>query len=416
MVSFRWKRLAHAVVALSITASAVEAQEQRITLPDALQRSMAENPEVRTAVAELAIARGQRSAAGVWRYNPQVFGFAGPAHNPDTALTSYQVGLTQSFELGGKRGSRVAVADRRIEAAEARVARQQALARARTRRAFALAVLARDRAATAVTAESVATVLRDAASERLELGAGTQLELNVASAAVVRERWLRLVAERQAISARFDLAASIGLPPDQFVDPEGPLPPLPETVPAEADLMALGEARRSDIAAARAEVQATQAGIRVARAQAVPDPQLGIAAGHNEDFSVTLFSVSLPVPVFNRGQGDRAVADAEAARAAIAADTLRIRAEREIRDSYRGFVKARDAVRTFDLQAVGALQENIALATESFQAGKISLLILNSVRRELLDAQFAYLDALADLYERYFGLEAATQVSPESTP
>lgn len=416
MVSFPWIRLARAVIALSFVASAVEAQENRITLLEALQRSTMQNPEVRTAVAELETARGQRTAAGVWRYNPQVFGFAGPARNPDTSLTSYQVGLTQAFELGGKRGSRVAAADLRIEAAAARVARQQALARARTRRAFALAVLARDRATTAATAESVATMLRDAAVERLQLGAGTQLELNVARAAAVRERWLRLVAERQAISARFDLAATIGLPPDQFVDPEGPLPPLPDEVPAEADLVALAEARRSDVAAARAEAEATEADIRAARAQAVPDPQVGIAAGQNEDFSVTLFSVSLPLPVFNRGQGDRAVAYAEAARAAIAADTTRTRAEREIRDSYRGYVKARDAIRTFDMQAVGALQENIALATESFQAGKISLLILNSVRRELLDAQFAYLDALADLYERFLGLEAATQVSPESAP
>ena len=58
-------------------------------------------------------------------------------------------------------------------------------------------------------------------------------------------------------------------------------------------------------------------------------------------------------------------------------------------------------------ETVNRLAENITLASESFRSGKIGLLVFSTVRRDLVEARLAYLDALADLAERRYALQLA---------
>ncbi len=385
----------------------IGAQAHPITLDEALTSARDMSPQLRLAEADLALARADHKAARVSAYNPEATFSIGPSSNADTTLTGYQVGLSQTLELGGKRGLRGASAARRVEAAEARRTRTLAVLEATVRQEFWLAVVARARLATALEADSVADILREAAAERMRLGAGTRLEINVAAAAAAQTHRARLVALRDLRSALLRLGAAIGLPASDTLDPEGTLPLAEVPALSEDDLVRLALGQRADLAAVQADRLAAESDVRLSRALAWPDPTLGVSAGKAEDFRVLEFSVALPLPLWNRGQGVRAQAGASLERARLAEGIAIRDAEREIRDAYRGLVTAVEAERAFDRDVVERLGENLALAEESFRAGKIGLLVFNTVRRELVEARLAYLDAVAEVVERRSALEQA---------
>lgn len=376
-------------MALFGAASSAPAQAPGITLAEALQRSARLNPDIRIAEAEAGAARSMGRAARAWVYNPEVSAGLGRLRAADSSRRTGDIGLSQRFELGGKRGARIDAAEQRSAAADARLLRRREEVAGRVRRAFLLAQIARLRVGTAVEAEQVATQLRAAANERLQLGAGTRLDVNVAAAAASRERWARLRAERDLASALVLLSAEIGLPAAERPEPAGELVLLSPEIRGEPELIALALERRADLRAAAFEREAAAATLRLARRLAVPDPALSATRGQDENRFFN-FGLSLSLPLFNRGQTERADAAGFFERASIAADAHRQQVQREVQDALQAYTRALEAQGGFDRDVVERLSENLQLAEESFRAGKIGLLVFSTVRRDLVDARLAY--------------------------
>ena len=387
----------------------------QISLAEALRRAAELNPEVRIAEVDAVAAQRLARAARLWAYNPEFDVGLGRLGTADTSRASYEFGIAQRFELGGKRGSRIAAADRRLVAAQSRRARRRDEVAAQVTRAFLLAQVARLRLETAREAEQVAAQLKTAADERLRLGAGTQLEVNVAAAAASRERRARLLSEQHYASSVIELAASIGLPGAERPEPARDLAlPSPENRP-EADLVALALDRRPDLRASIAEREASAAALRGARALRWPDPALLATTGRDES-RLLRFSLSFSLPVLNRAQTERAEAAGFLDRAVIAEDAQRRQVEREVRDAFQAYQRAREAYDAFDREVVERMSENLRLAEESFRAGKIGLLIFSTVRRDLVEARLSYLEAIAELvdWRTALALAVGEPLAPET--
>lgn len=393
-------------VALAIPAGPVHAQAPGITLAEALRRAEQSNPDLRIARSEAGAALGTASAARRLTYNPEVSAELGRLQDGDGYRRSYAFGVSQRFELGGKRGSRIRAEDQRSASAEARLIRRGSEVAARVTLAFSLAQVARLRVTTAQEAEQVAVQLKAAADERLTLGAGTQLEVNVAAAAASRERRARLESERAYASAVLELASAIGLPAAEAPEPLGELVLLPPEDRPEAELIELALARRPDLRAAVADREAASWNLRFARGLAWPDPALGATLGRDE-FRFLSFGITMPLPLLNQAQAPRVEARGFFEQAGIAEEALRREVAREVRDAYQAYARAREAQAGFDREAVERLSENLRLAEESFRAGKIGLLVFSTIRRDLVEARLSYLDATADLIERRIALALA---------
>lgn len=387
-------------------AGEIRAQARPITLTEALAIAARTHPDILTAQSDLASARGDIVSARAW-LNPELTVFTGPASNRDTSLTTGQFSFAQTVELGGKRGARTSAARGRADAADARLERQRSLVALNVQRAFRLALIARTRVDVALDADSVGAALARAADERLQLGAGTQLEVNVAAAAAARDRRARLVAEQGLTRALFELHAAVGLPSAGSVVPSGtpPEPVLPGVTEDSLVRLAFG---RSDLVALERDREAAERDLSFARALAWPDPTLGVGGGRAEDFRVRLLTVTLPLPLWNRGSGARASATAALQRSTTRLLAAQRGAEREVRVAYRALGRAIESTRAFDAQVVERLRENLDLANESFQSGKISLFAYTTLRRDLVAARLDYLDALADVAEREYALAVAT--------
>lgn len=409
--------LATIVAALFATlALATTAAAQQISLDEALQGALERHPDLRVAEAELKAAEGEVRGARTYPFNPEVSASGGRETNPGDSDrgSAYELSLDQTLELG-KRGPRIAAAEARLAAARARVDQVRVTVLAAARRAYFLAVVENDRLATVREAEAVADELRDFAAERLRLGAGTQLESNVAAAAAGRARSDRLTAQRRRRVALTELATAIGAPASELPEPVGPFLPLPPPGTLE-EFVQRALNTRPDLRAIRQERLAAASDLTLAKRLGIPDPTFGIRWGRanhpplegSPQENTLLFGLTLPLPLFNRNQGGVAVARALESRQGVLEQAQQLNVEREARAAYESYRIAQEAALGFDKDVIDRLDENLGLARESLRAGKISLLEFNVVRRDLVDTRLGYLDALADLVEARAALELAS--------
>ena len=393
---------------LACLLATTSARAETITLDQALSRAAERNPDLLAANADVEVGEGVLLGARKLPYNPELAARLGPAYGGGQTFFEYEVGINQTLELGGKRSDRIAGADARRRAAVARQQWARRVTGLRVRRAFFLALIARQRLESARDAEAVATELRAATLERRSLGAATQLDINVGTAAVGRAQADRMASERRYRAARLELAMLIGAPAQSDLEPEGQMPAFGRA-PLDEDGFVRRALEREDLAAIDLDLKAAQADVALADDLAVPDVSLGVVAARDavDNANAFLFGVSLPLPVLNRNQGGRATARGVLARTNTLADAARRQVEREARAVLRDYTLALDAVHGFDQNVVEKLGENLALARESFKAGKIGLFEFVVVRRDLVDTRVAYLDALAQLVESRFVIEVA---------
>ncbi len=294
-----------------------------LAVRDYVAQVLATHPALLAAQAEVDAARARLRAQGRPLYNPEL------DVEYDNALDNgTRVGITQRFNVVGKRGARKAVASAELRAAEARyrILRKRLAVDLLT----ALAVLqaARERQALARNRVSLDEEFLAIAERRWREGDIPQASLLTARLALAQARAERSAAEIALSQARENLEALAGridLPP----------PPLPGA--PESDDLELGDdaiRRLPEIRLAEAQVRIAQALVQVARKNRIPDPAISLSLGRERGgFDMfgrrertTAFGVGLSVPLPVRN-GFRAEVDAARARRVAAdralADTLR---------------------------------------------------------------------------------------------
>lgn len=395
-----------AVTAMLTIAATHTGHAERLSLSQALQR--AENhPEILLATEAVAAAKGRQTQASTIAHNPELSGGLGPRFAGGDTLLDFEVGVTQTLELGDKRGHRTALATGELQAARARLLRARQLVRLRVRRAFLAAVAASAVVRAIRDAETIAVALKATADERLARGAGTQLEVNLAAAGVGRAKRQRLAAEQRYLAARSELSAAVGVEAHVELEPDGELGLPPVVAQPVGVLIEQAIASRADLMAAKQDRDAAATGVELADSLAVPDLSIGATYAHEEEADQWMVVLSIDIPLWNRSRGERARARAQLRQSAIVVSYARMEIEREVRTAYQRYRDTREAVVAFKDEAVGTLQSNLDLAREAFEKGKLSMLDFNLLRREFVDVQLAYLDAVLDLIDAHSDLERA---------
>ncbi len=386
-----------ATVAVSMLSATARAEV--INLSDAMRRAD-QRPEVAVVRAEVAAALGDADQAGRPLYNPELGAAAGPRLGGGNTRVEVELSLSQVFELGGKRAARRDAASAQAAVVRARLDAVRRLAQLKVWQAYNLALAAQARVAAASDVEQLAQQLSDATATRLGLGDDTLLQVNLTAAELGRARHERLDAETSYESAITELGRTVGAPAQDRVEPAGELPTLAELPWSESDFAARAAADRPELTAARAAITAAKAEVRLADALGTPDLGLGISYGLESDPDTTnhvlLFGATVTLPVRNRNQGGRAAARARERGVTIDAARVTVDVEREARLAWRTHQRALAAVRGYDLEVNARLKENLDLARQSFEAGKIDYFEFNLVRRELIASRAAYLDAMAE--------------------
>jgi len=387
--------------AAALWAAACVAQAQTLTLDSALQTAFANNPDLAAAQWEIDIAQGGRQQAGLIP-NP-VASWDVEDTRRDSRTTSIKI--SQALELGGKRGARINVASRVQDAAALTLEQRRNTLRAEVIDNYYGALRAQERLDLAQRSMAVAERGLVVANGRVTAGKASPVE---ATRAQVQVSEIRLELDRAQIGltdAYRRLAASTGsaAPNFQAVATQNLSAP---TVPSATQLLTRLE-QTAELRLAELNILQNEASVVLEKAQRIPD--LDVSIGSQYDASVrervNLVGVSMPIPLFNRNQGNVLAASRRADQARDLRNAAELRLRTETRQALDLWQTANTEVRAFNQQILPAAQSAVDSATRGFEMGKFSFLDVLDAQRTLIAARTQYLTATAQATDAWVRIE-----------
>ncbi len=392
--------------------SAVSAPAPLYTLDQAIAAAGGSAPAVDAASAGVTAAQAASTVAGL-RPNPvfqgQIENIAGSGPFRGLRSTETTVGVAFPLELGGKRGARRAVAGAALSRAELQAAIAAADVRTEVTRLYIEAVAAERRAGVAREQARIAGEALRGASVRVQAGRASPLEQQRAEVVRINAEANAQRQARLAEAARANLLRRVG----QSIGTldAAMLERLPAAYgPAQA-FQATGTLA---LAAADADLAVADAGIRLARANRVPDLNIGPALRRLEATNDTaaVLALSIPIPLFNSGQAAVAQARAERSRADAQRRVTILDVEQAITDAAADADNAVIAARAAAGPALAAAEEAARIARIGYREGKFGQLDLLDAERTLAETRVAAIDALANYHNARARLERLTAPAP----
>jgi cobalt-zinc-cadmium efflux system outer membrane protein len=389
-----------------------------LTLNAALELALGANPELSAAGRELEALDATITQAQA-RPNPELSALIEDTRR-ETRTTTLQ--LNQPIELGGKRSARIEAAERGRDAASLELDAKRAEIRAVVTEAFFDVLVAQERLRLAQASVELAQRATGAAARRVTAGKVSPVEETRARVAEAAVRVEQAQAASEVTTARRRLAATWGNSSPRFERAEGDpeaLPPLPSMADLNARLAASPNLLR-----ARIEVDRRQSLAEVERSRSVPDMivSLGGKRIEEQDLNQAILGVSIPIPIFDRNQGNllEALRRTDKARDELSATGIRL--SNELVQAHERLNTARQEVASLQRDILPGAQSAYDAATKGFELGKFSFLEVLDAQRTSFQAKSQYLRALAEAHrsaaeiERILGA-ASTQstLAPAAT-
>ena len=374
--------------------SAAAAAAEPLSLAKAIELALEGNPEVAAAKRQWEATEGQ-VLQGRSRPNPEL-AYSLEDTRSKTRTQSWQLNLP--VELGGKRAARTKAAEKTREQAQAQLAELQATVRANVAAAYFDVLTAQERLVLARDSAALAKSSTDTVSKRVAAGKVSPVEeskARVAEAGVRVELAQAASEQRNALSRLFALLGRIDAP---YTVLEGKAENLP-SVPSLADLQPLISSAPG-VVLARIEVDRREALTALEQSKRVPDVtvSVGMQRSNETQRNVLLFGVSVPLPVFDRNQGNllEALKLEDKARDELQAATVRLHSE---------VAQARERLSTITAE-VQSLQQDVLpgaksaydAATIGFENGKFNFLEVLDAQRTYFTAKSQYLKALGEAH------------------
>ena len=395
--------LAAGALALQIALPGAPPTPAALTLEEAMSSALAANPGLAAARLGREEARARGDVAGQ-RPNPELL-LEEARDFPRDAAT-----LSVPIERGGKRQRRIQLAAAQAKSGEAELARLIATTRNQLRRAYFALSAAQRRAAETAEVQRLAESARDAARARFEAGDvprldALQAELAAAQAANEADKARGLTA-----GARGDLNALLGRPLDSPVvvsaGLEAGIVPPPDAAVRQA-LAASTELAVLDLGIATQTAQ-----VEVARSETYRDLTAGAGVTHHSppDFDWGWrASLTIPLPLFNRGRAQVLLEQATLARLQAERDAAAARIRGEVFSAAAAAETQRQALLRFRDEILPRAAEVESMAEDSYRSGQTGLVALlqslqsvHDLRLQAVQAGTDYQNALADL-ERAIG-------------
>lgn len=308
------------------------------------------------------------------------------------------VQISQPIELGGKRAMRIHAAESGRDAAAAELKAKLAEIRASVTTAFFAVLTAQERLYLAQDSVELAQRASTAAAKRVIAGKVSPVEETKARVAEAGVRLELLKAKTELGATRKRLTGFWGNLFPRFERAEGQLESLPE-------LAALSELSRRLASApvltrARIEVDRRQALANVERSRRIPDVSMNLGLTRSEELgrNRAMFGVSIPLPLFDRNQGNvlESLRRADKARDELAATAIRL--DNELAQAYEKLTTARQEAEALQQEILPGAKSAYNAAVTGFEFGKFAFLDVLDAQRTLLQTKSQYLRALSDAH------------------
>jgi len=357
--------------------SSVGAQSVTLTEADAIARLSADSPRVRAIRAGVDVARADVLGVGRWpnpRLNVDREAVAGISETLTTVLQPLPITGRRTLE----RASAAALADANERRADDELRR----AKADLRLAYADLVVAQIRERELTRSRDRLQELARILEKREAAGDAAGFDRLRAEREVLEVEADRVIAiaDRERAQARLAGFFAAGTDPSTLVAEERVIGA--RDLPSVDALVERAERSRGEILALQKETDSAQLLLRAAERRRIPEPELmagtkSSSVGRGDVGSV--ISVQAVLPLFDRGQPERALAQARATQASARLESLRISLRSDITATRAAAVERRRAAARYRDAALTNVVEVERIAQVSYDAGERGIL-------ELLDA------------------------------
>jgi len=260
---------------------------------------------------------------------------------------------------------------------------------------------------------ALAQKLSDFAKSRADKGELSPLD---AGQAHVDAQRLMLEARRletEAISLLGVLKPMLGVAPADSLTISGGLPALslPGAIPWQ---------QRADYQLAQTKITAAQTAAALAHAKRIQDVSAGFFAaregqdqpsGYRENTGFVGFRISIPLPFWNRNQGEIAEKKAAAERQRLETEALATQIMSEADTARREMQANADLARETRDKLLPLVLEQTSRLEKAYEVGQTDLLTVLRARDQRLQLEAATLDAVRDFHLARIRYEAATGVT-----
>ncbi|WP_332526080.1 TolC family protein [Pseudomonas sp.] len=364
--------------------------QQSISLSEALTTAMEANPDLAAARQEIGIAQGARQQAGLIP-NPEL-SFEVEDTDRDTSTTT--VTLAQPLELGGKRSARIEVATFGQSIAQMALERSVNSLRADVVQAFYAAL--RAQAGVELANQSLALTERGLriVDGRVRAGKSSPVEATRAQVQLAEAKLQLRRAQTDKANAYQQLAQVTGNAVTVFdrLDSPSLSPGMP---PRSATLLSTLD-QTAEMRQALAQIDQSDASLGSEKAQRIPN--LTVSVGSQYDRSVreqvNVVGLSMPLPLFDRNQGNILSAARRADQARDQRNAVELRLRSETQTALNQWTTAMQEVESYDKSILPSAQQAVDTATRGFEMGKFGFIEVLDAQRTLITARSQYLGSL----------------------
>lgn len=374
------------------------ANTSELSLAQAIERALEVSPELRSAEAEVDAAEGHAAQASL-RPNPELtfeaenLGGTGPYRGLDG--TVYTLAIAQRIEIGGKRKLRSETASKGAALQRHRLLGRRLELIRRVRTAYIRVVAAQEQLALAAEHHTLAQTLLSEVEKRVQAARAPALQLSKAQIALATARLVKSEHARELRHAQHVLGSFWQEVHQSYLYNPAPLfeltPPTDEVVLEQA-LEMHPMLRYQQLAQRQQSAQ-----LRLEQASALPDPTIGVGLRQFEETGdrAMVIELSMPLPLFDRNQGNVRSAQARQRKGLSDEQTVRLELTAQGLQALEEMINAYERALALSSTIIPAAERAFALAREGYATGRFPYLEVLDAERTLFDSKLDHIAALA---------------------
>ena len=390
--------------------------ENPLTVDRAVQMALEQNLGLKVQEQDLGKAQGQLLKAKVFT-NPEL-----ELQGETDALFSnegegiYSIGLDQTFFTGPKRRYRIGIAKVGLSRTENAIANKRRLLIAEVKETFYATLLFQERLQLSEELIEINERLVRLTEGRFREGFSPELDVNLAKIHLQQAQRSRMELEKELSLARANLNLLLGLPADASWMAQGSF--IKDEI--RLDLSQLKEValtQRADLKAQELGLDIAGKEMDLARAERLPDVTLSVdytqertvlpELNFEESSRLVGLKLSVPIPLYDRNQGEIAQARVQQERESLELLLLRSVIVKEVMMALTRLQVAQQALRLYDRDILPLTESHLTLTQAAYEQGLTGILNVMEGQRRFSEARLGYLEAL---YEYSLALTESERV------
>jgi cobalt-zinc-cadmium efflux system outer membrane protein len=396
-------RLCLLAISLGIISTANAAP---LSLIEALNLASVHSPTIAAAKAQERGAQAALSTATAFP-NPELeltSGTSRPRQTGGATGSNAFVGMSQLVELPSLRAARRLGAEAGIASSTAALGYAQLNQYTAIKLAFFEALRRQEESKLATENHALLLQIRNRVKVKVEVGESPRYELVKSNAEVLAAESAAMSAALRVAQAHDRLRALIGAPlAKDFMVASEPL--LPSNLPPLSELRLDMLARQPLIKISVAERQRAQAKLEQEQAARLPQPTLKLINERDPDMNQWRVGVALPLPLWNRREGQIGEAMASVQRAEADAQQINLSLMSDLDQSYNNYQIAKFQVQTFESGLMNEAENAMKVAEAAYSFGERGILDYLDAQRVLRVTRLNFLNARYELQAALIEIE-----------